>query len=281
MYLGECAIDQYLTFAVGTMQPAAYDAGGGAVDADSPPAYRIYEEETATPILTGTMAKLDDANTLGFYTERVQLTAASGFEENKFYTIYISYEVSAVVVTKIHSLQVRAASGADPQINYIYDRVGIPVALDGGSPTVSSMLTKMADDNGGLDFDASLDSLNAIGADAQLINEVYGRQGEPVSLGETEGSPTHTGMLLAMAGKADGAPSYNRLYDSQEALSDTEADNVSMTDMKNLLFKRNVTARHPNDKPQTIEAGVGDSFVTITTTLDGVATEQIKTEDYS
>lgn len=58
-------------------------------DADFPPTYRIYEDETATPILTGNMAKLDDANTTGFYTETIACTAANGFEDKKTYTIYI------------------------------------------------------------------------------------------------------------------------------------------------------------------------------------------------
>ena len=40
--------------------------------------------------------------------------------------------------------------------------LGTPVALDGGSADIAGMLTKMADDNGGADFDATTDSLQAI-----------------------------------------------------------------------------------------------------------------------
>jgi len=47
-------------------------------------------------------------------------------------------------------------------ITNIETRIGTPVALDGGSATVSSMLTKMADDNGGASFDATTDSQTAI-----------------------------------------------------------------------------------------------------------------------
>ena len=42
----------------------------------------------------------------------------------------------------------------------IDDNVGVPVALDGGDATLAGMLTKMADDNGGADFDATTDSLH-------------------------------------------------------------------------------------------------------------------------
>ena len=275
MYLGECAIDQYLTFAVCTKQPAAYDAGGGAVDADSPPAYRIYEEETATPILTGTMAKLDDANTLGFYSERIQLTAASGFEYGKFYNIYISYEVSSVVVAEMRTLQMKESGGSvDPQINYIYDRIGMPVALDGGDPTVSSMLTKMADDNGGVDFNSEYGSLQSQG---MTLSYAYGRIGIPLDLGD---GYTLADNMSSIAGKTAGASSYVRSQDSLEAISDS-ASGLSIADMKNLLFKRNVTARHAlNDKPRIITVGDGATLATVTTTLDGVAVEQIKTEDW-
>jgi hypothetical protein len=41
-------------------------------------------------------------------------------------------------------------------------QIGEPVALDGGAATVGGMLTKIADDNGGSDFDATTDSLAEI-----------------------------------------------------------------------------------------------------------------------
>ncbi|MCK5642657.1 MAG: hypothetical protein KAJ19_17750, partial [Gammaproteobacteria bacterium] len=41
-------------------------------------------------------------------------------------------------------------------------KLGTPVALDGGSATLGSMLTKIADDNSGLNFDATTDSLHEI-----------------------------------------------------------------------------------------------------------------------
>jgi hypothetical protein len=39
------------------------------------------------------MAKLDDANTTGFYTEQIACTLANGFEDGKSYTIYIEATV--------------------------------------------------------------------------------------------------------------------------------------------------------------------------------------------
>jgi len=78
-----------LIFSVCTHDPDT----GVLTDADSVPTYRIYESETGTPILTGSMAKLDDAGTTGFYTESVACTAANGFEDTKSYTIYVQATV--------------------------------------------------------------------------------------------------------------------------------------------------------------------------------------------
>ena len=62
-------------------------------DATAGPIYRIYEDETPTPILTGTMSKLDDDNTTGFYTEKIAVTSENGFENGKTYTVYIAAEI--------------------------------------------------------------------------------------------------------------------------------------------------------------------------------------------
>ena len=76
MYLGSWKIDDYLTFTCNTHTVTT----GAATDADSVPTYRVYEDETGTPILTGSTALLDSVNTIGFYSERIQLTALNDFE---------------------------------------------------------------------------------------------------------------------------------------------------------------------------------------------------------
>ena len=50
----------------------------------------------------------------------------------------------------------------DTNVDTINTNIGTPTALDGGSATLGSMLTKMADDNDGADFNAGRDSLNVI-----------------------------------------------------------------------------------------------------------------------
>lgn len=95
-------IDNVLVFTADTHTATT----GAATDADSPPTYRIYEGETSTPILTGTMALLDDANTTGFYSESITVSAANGFEEGKTYIIRVTATVNSVASAKSHNFYV-------------------------------------------------------------------------------------------------------------------------------------------------------------------------------
>lgn len=89
----QVTIGYFLTFSICTHDPDT----GELTDTDFAPVYRIYEDEIAVPILTGTMAKLDDANTVGFYTERIVCSTASGFEYRKSYTIYVQATVDGIM----------------------------------------------------------------------------------------------------------------------------------------------------------------------------------------
>jgi hypothetical protein len=105
MFLGQWTIDAAMTFCCNTHDPTT----GAATDADSAPSYRVYEDETSTPILTGTMALLDGSNTVGFYSEQITLSAANGFEVGKSYSLYVAAAVGGVTGTMHHQLQVVAA----------------------------------------------------------------------------------------------------------------------------------------------------------------------------
>jgi hypothetical protein len=101
----ECFIGDNLVFSVGTHNVAT----GAVTDADAVPTYRLYEDETATPILTGSMAKLDDTNTTGFYTELIAVTSGNGFENGKTYTIYISSTVNSITAIETYTFKARTA----------------------------------------------------------------------------------------------------------------------------------------------------------------------------
>lgn len=131
MFLGIWQIDDYLTFTA-----CIHDATGAAADADAVPSYAIYENETATAIVTGNMAQLGAVT--GFYTERVQLTATNGFEIGKCYAIRIAATVGAIPAAAAHVFQMGA------QINSVSGSIGGDVAgkvLGGGAGTITGVGT--------------------------------------------------------------------------------------------------------------------------------------------
>jgi hypothetical protein len=109
MFIGSWKIDELLTFAANTHDPTT----SGESDADSAPTYRVYEDETGTPILTGTMALLDDTNTVGQYSEQITLSAANGFEAGKSYRVRIRAVVGGVAGSTDRTFQVRARTTDD------------------------------------------------------------------------------------------------------------------------------------------------------------------------
>jgi hypothetical protein len=145
-YLGSWKVDDFLTFCCNTHDPDT----GVATDADSVPTYRVYEDETATPILTGSTALLDAANTAGFYSERIQLTAANGFEKGKCYTVYITATVDSDTGTMHHNFQVEAE--VDASVDTALSDIRLNELMTGvlsAQPTAGSMFADLTEDDPG------------------------------------------------------------------------------------------------------------------------------------
>jgi len=119
-YLGSWKIDDVLTFYAQTQVFTT----GVATDADAVPDYRVYENETGTPLLTGSMALIDSANTAGFYSEAITLSAANGFEKGKCYSIWKTATVSGVVGAIFDTFQIEAEVDA----NVVSDKTGYSLA---------------------------------------------------------------------------------------------------------------------------------------------------------
>ncbi len=84
-----------------TFTTQAENQGGIAVDTDSLPTYKVYEDETGTEIASGTMAKLDDANTTGFYSEQLSTTSANGYEHLKTYNIRVTTAIAGTSIVAV------------------------------------------------------------------------------------------------------------------------------------------------------------------------------------
>lgn len=150
-----------------------------------------------------------------------------------------------------------AISGSDLLITEMYGRMGVPTDLGSGATLADNMV----------DIGGKVDDANT-------------NIGTPVDLGD---GATIADNMTSIAGKTGGAATFNRLYDSLEAISDAESDNLSTTSLKNLLFDRNVTGRHANGKPALLAAGSGADAVVVTTVLDtdpGME-EFVKTESWA
>ncbi|MCK5488062.1 MAG: hypothetical protein KAI86_17705, partial [Desulfobacterales bacterium] len=104
-------------------------------DADAVPTYRVYEDETGTPILTGSTAKLDDAGTTGYYSEQITLSAANGLEKGKTYTIRMSATVGGVAGAMSHTFQIEAEVDA----NVVSDKTGFDLAADQSAITIGTV----------------------------------------------------------------------------------------------------------------------------------------------
>ena len=105
-----------LTFTICTHDPDT----GAVTDADGPPSYRVYEDEIAVAILTGTMALFDPVNTTGFYSELIACTAANGFEVNKSYNIYIQATVDSDTGAISYGFTVQSTGTGAGAITFTY-----------------------------------------------------------------------------------------------------------------------------------------------------------------
>jgi len=92
----QCILGENLVFSA-----QARDGTGAPADADGNVSYSVYEAETATAILTGTMANL--ASQTGFYSESIGCTTANGFERYKTYTVRITAAINSISVAKLYS----------------------------------------------------------------------------------------------------------------------------------------------------------------------------------
>jgi hypothetical protein len=109
-FLGSWDIDDVVRVHVQTSSVTT----GAAVDADSVPTWRVYEDDTATPVTTGSFVTLNSQT--GFYVANITLAAAIGYEVGKSYAVRTQVTVASIIGADVHSFQiqseVRLAAGA-------------------------------------------------------------------------------------------------------------------------------------------------------------------------
>ena len=195
MNLGSWIIDDVVVFSVSTHTPST----GAVTDADSVPSYRVYEDETGTAILTGSMAKLDDANTTGFYSEQITLSAANGFEKGKSYNILITAAVGAITGATERFLQI------GPQAADVRQWTGTNVATPdtAGYPKVTH---KSGSGTGELDITSGVVKANLAQILGTALTETSGQIAAAFTKWFNVATPTGTVNSIpdAVAGAASG-----------------------------------------------------------------------------
>jgi hypothetical protein len=83
-------LNDTLVFSVCTHNPET----AATADADGLPTYRVYSGVGETLLLSGDMAKADDANTTGYYAASIVCSAANGFVAGVSYSIFVSATVA-------------------------------------------------------------------------------------------------------------------------------------------------------------------------------------------
>lgn len=183
MYLGSWKTDDVLTFTVNTHKANT----GVATAADSAPTYRVYEDETATPILTGTMATLDPGNATGFYSEQITLSAANGFEKGKSYSVRIAATVDGVAGATVRTFQMEAevdANTVSPTVNANVTQFGgANGTFASGIPAVNTTLIEGSDATNQI-RDAVVDDATRI--DASALNTLSSHDPGETIMGATD-----------------------------------------------------------------------------------------------
>ena len=106
-YLGSWNIDDYITI---TASMHDFNTGAAAAATGDVNIW-IYKDATEAQIYDDTMAAFDSIT--GLYLERVELTAAAGFEAAKHYTVLIQATVDGVAAITTHNFQILAAGNTD------------------------------------------------------------------------------------------------------------------------------------------------------------------------
>src|SRR5688572_17272420 len=96
-FLGSWDIDDVLRVHIQTSSVTT----GAATDADAAPTWRVYEDDTATPVTTGSFSTLNAQ--VGFYVAAITLAAAIGYEVGKSYAIRTQATVGGVIGADVHS----------------------------------------------------------------------------------------------------------------------------------------------------------------------------------
>src|SRR5262245_53884716 len=129
-YLGSWKLEDITYVSVQTSSVTT----GAATDAETAPTWRMYEDNTSTPVTTGSFTTLNSQ--AGFYIAAITLAAAIGYEKGRSYSLRVAATVGGVIGADVHSLQIEA----EVDSNSVSVTVNAnPVALAAGAITAGTI----------------------------------------------------------------------------------------------------------------------------------------------
>jgi len=199
------------------------DSTGAEANADELPTYRVYAENSDTPVSTGTCAQRDGAHTAGYYFCRVQATALDGYEANKVYQVRVEAVLGGIAcAAKVGELLIvpaevtrddqwtDARAGKVDDVGTLVSRIG--AFAGSGVNTVLGVLRALArkdltapSDLGG-SYDPAVDSLEALRdrGDAGWALAGDGDTTVTITCEEADGTPI-LGALVTVKNAAETA----------------------------------------------------------------------------
>lgn len=146
----DIALDEIIHFDAITSHPST----GAATDADSTPAFSVFEEATDTPILSA-QSFTKRTSLTGNYRGTATLSAANGFEVGKWYSIVASATVNAIagkgVVRNFRIVPAEAQAGY-PKTDSHYVQGAAP---EGAVDVATAVRTELTTELGRLDVAVS------------------------------------------------------------------------------------------------------------------------------
>jgi hypothetical protein len=109
------------------------------------------------------------------------------------------YGVSSSITDNSSGTTINYETVESEDVQGLVAEIGTAVALDGGAATLGGMLTKMADDNGGADFDATDDSLTEFRDSVSTEDELIARGFATTTTVNTAHAATDAGVAVVDA----------------------------------------------------------------------------------
>lgn len=135
-----------------------HDATGALSDADATPILEVFEDASDSAMAYLPPVAKVGAYT-GYYRATIVATGANGFEVGKSYNFMSAIKMDGTNIASRIDVILSLQTYDNDDLKTV---MGTPVALDAGTASIAGMLVKMADDNGGADFNAGTDSLKIV-----------------------------------------------------------------------------------------------------------------------